>query len=232
MPTNLNALIRYKTIDHCLGNRTIKCSIDRLRRECSEALAEARGVYKTISERTIRDDIRVMRSDILGFNAPIIFKDGCYVYTEKNYSIFQKYIVDVEMLTSVYNMLLEHKNSINKHLVNKAVFLLANSLNIEPPAEILTEMFDETNFGMKNHNLARDYYRNNQVKIEPDLEIDPEIRFCIATSAPDNSPAYSASQKMRSISKAEMDYASIKQANENGFPWQSILILMNHLNQN
>lgn len=229
MPTNLNALIRYKTIDHCLGNRTIKCSIDRLRRECSEAIGEARGVYKTISERTIRDDIRVMRSDILGFNAPIILENGYYVYSEKNYSIFQKYIVDVEMLTSVYNILLEHKNSINNYLVNKAVFLLANSLNIHPPKEILTEMLKETNSGMNNSDLAHEYYRNNPDKKEPTPKIDSDIRFSIAPSDVHFSPAVHDSKKMLSISKAEIDYASIKHANENGFPWQSILVLVNHL---
>ena len=42
---------------------------------CSNALDETRGRGIRISERTIRDDLRVMRSDILGFNAPIVQKD-------------------------------------------------------------------------------------------------------------------------------------------------------------
>lgn len=71
MPTNLNALIHYKTIDHCLSNRHRQWSIDDLIKASSEALGEHRGVYKPISKLTICDDIRVMRSSMLGFDAPI-----------------------------------------------------------------------------------------------------------------------------------------------------------------
>ncbi len=87
MPTNLNALIRYKTIDTLLQGGAVHYSIDKLQLACSEALAEQRGVYKMVSERTIRDDIRVMRSDILGYNAPIVVKEGRYTYANPNFSI-------------------------------------------------------------------------------------------------------------------------------------------------
>ena len=62
MPTNLNALIRYKTIDRCLQNKQRNHDIKMLIEACSKALAEFRGIYKSIGERTIRDDIRIMRS--------------------------------------------------------------------------------------------------------------------------------------------------------------------------
>lgn len=139
MPTNLNALIRYKTIDKCLGNRLVKCTIRRLREECSEALGEKRGVYKTVSERTIRDDLRVMRSDILGFNAPIAFEDGCYFYTEKDYSIFKTYIKGRELLHSVFQLLLEQHDSISKPVMNELLFRIAKELDIELPPDIYTE---------------------------------------------------------------------------------------------
>lgn len=87
MPTNLNALIRYKTIDTLLQGGAFYYSIDKLQLACSEALAEYRGIYKMVSERTIRDDIRVMRSDILGYNAPIVVKEGRYTYANPNFSI-------------------------------------------------------------------------------------------------------------------------------------------------
>ena len=87
MPTNLNALIRYKTIDTLLQGGRVFYSIEKLQLACSEALAEQRGVYKMVSERTIRDDIRVMRSDILGYNAPIVVKEGRYTYANPNFSI-------------------------------------------------------------------------------------------------------------------------------------------------
>jgi hypothetical protein len=143
MPTNLNALIRYKTIDKCLGNRSVKCSIQRLQEECTEALGEKRGVYKTVSERTIRDDIRVMRSDILGFNAPIAFKDGRYFYTKKDYSIFETYIQGRELLHSVFQLLLEQRHSISKPLIIQVLFRIAKELDIELPPDIYTEYLAE-----------------------------------------------------------------------------------------
>ena len=78
MPTNLNALIRYKKINQCLGNHYLKATIESLQEACSNQLAKHRGIYKLISNRTIRDDIRVMLSDALGFNALIEEKDGVY----------------------------------------------------------------------------------------------------------------------------------------------------------
>jgi hypothetical protein len=82
MPANLNALIRCKTINSCLFGGKRKYDIGELIEACSEALSEARGRTTKISERTIRDDIHVMRSEILGFNAPIEQKDGLYFYSD------------------------------------------------------------------------------------------------------------------------------------------------------
>jgi len=55
---------------------------------CSEALRESQGIDSGVSERTVRDDIRIMRSDILGFNAPINQRFGNYWYSDPTYSIF------------------------------------------------------------------------------------------------------------------------------------------------
>ena len=98
MPTNLNALIRYKTIDTLLHGGTVFYSIEKLQLACSEALAEHRGVYKMVSERTIRDDIRVMRSDILGYNAPIVVKEGRYTYANPNFSIQNTSVASNQLL--------------------------------------------------------------------------------------------------------------------------------------
>ena len=98
MPTNLNALIRYKTIDTLLQGGRVFYSIEKLQLACSEALAEHRGVYKMVSERTIRDDIRVMRSDILGYNAPIVVKEGRYTYANPNFSIQNTSIASNQLL--------------------------------------------------------------------------------------------------------------------------------------
>ena len=113
MPTNLNALIRYKQIDRCLRNIHKPCNIEMLQEACSEVLAEHRGIYKKVGERTIRDDIRVMKSDMLGFNAPIEVEGGFYYYSERGYSIFNTTINEKEILKQVYHILLEVRDTLN-----------------------------------------------------------------------------------------------------------------------
>lgn len=105
MPTNRNALIRYKTINDCLSTGR-GYSIDELINACSDALAEYCGKYDRISERTVRDDIRTMRSDILGFNAPIILKNGFYFYSNHNYSLRNKLITDVDLIEKMIKFLI------------------------------------------------------------------------------------------------------------------------------
>ena len=88
MPVSRNALIRYKTIDNCLRNRFRRWTLDDLIEACSEALAEYEGIYKGISRRTIQLDLQVMRSEKLGYNAPIIVVDKkFYTYEDPDYSI-------------------------------------------------------------------------------------------------------------------------------------------------
>jgi predicted DNA-binding transcriptional regulator YafY len=54
----------------------------------SEALYEYEGITKGISRRTIQLDLQNMRSEKLGYNAPIVVTDKkFYSYDEKNYSI-------------------------------------------------------------------------------------------------------------------------------------------------
>jgi len=114
MPANLNALIRYKTINSCLHGGRRKWSIDELIAACSDALAESRGRYESVSERTIRDDIRVMRSDILGFNAPIEQNKGFYFYSDPAYSIMSVSITDSGLASQIINLLSELRTTV-KH---------------------------------------------------------------------------------------------------------------------
>ncbi len=125
MPTNLNALIRYKTIDRCLSNYHIPYTMKRLQENCSEKLAEYRGVYKEVSDRTFYDDIRVMRSEILGFNAPIEVKNGIYYYAERGFSIFQTPITEVDLLKEVLQMLLEERNKLADREVDTLIRRIA-----------------------------------------------------------------------------------------------------------
>jgi len=88
MPANRNALIRYKTIDKCLQNYYRRWTLDDLIEACSEALYEYEGIRKGVSRRTIQADIQFMRSDKLGYNAPIVVVDKkYYTYEDRDYSI-------------------------------------------------------------------------------------------------------------------------------------------------
>lgn len=113
MPANLNALIRYKTINSCLSGGRRRWSIDELRERCSEALAENRGRHTTVSERTIRDDIRVMRSDMLGFNAPIKQEGGFYFYSDPGYSILSLSITDEGLAVQILELLMKLRGKVN-----------------------------------------------------------------------------------------------------------------------
>ncbi len=128
MPTNLNALIRYKQIDSCLKNNRYGCSIFDLIEACSDALAEFRGTKKRISERTIRDDIRVLRSEMLGFNAPIIFDEGVYLYEDPNFNIFTKPIIELDILHEVYSLLKGIKNELEEKAVDSILIRIKNVL--------------------------------------------------------------------------------------------------------
>lgn len=126
MPVNLNALIRYKTIDECLSNQNLKCTIDVLINRCSEKLVECQGVYSGVSERTIRNDIRILRSDILGFNAPIAIENGIYSYEDINFTIFGRPVKELDLLIEVQKLILENFNYFdnrNNHVHNILVEL-------------------------------------------------------------------------------------------------------------
>lgn len=112
MPLNRYALIRYKTIDKCLQNRFQRWTLDDLIEACSDALHEFEGVSKRVGLRTIQSDIQVMRSDKLGYNAPIKVVDRkYYTYEDPEYSITNIPLSqqDLSKLTEVAEILKQFK---------------------------------------------------------------------------------------------------------------------------
>lgn len=88
MPANKNALIRYKTIDNCLRNRYRRWTLEDLVNACCDALYDMEGIHKGVSVRTVQGDIQMMRSDKLGYNAPIeVYDHKYYRYGVEGYSI-------------------------------------------------------------------------------------------------------------------------------------------------
>lgn len=88
MPANKNALIRYKTIDNCLRNKYRRWTLADLVDACCDALYDMEGITKGVCARTVQMDIQIMRSDKLGYNAPIEVYDRIYYkYADPDYSI-------------------------------------------------------------------------------------------------------------------------------------------------
>ena len=84
MPTNKEALIRYRVINRCLIDHKI-VSKEKLIAACEDAL----DIYP-IGKRTIDGDINAMRyDDRLGYHAPIKYDrfEGGYYYEDPDYSI-------------------------------------------------------------------------------------------------------------------------------------------------
>lgn len=128
MPANKNALIRYKTIDNCLRNRYKRWTLDDLVEACSDALYDMEEITKGVCARTVQMDIQIMRSDKLGYNAPIEVYDRIYYrYADPDYSI-------TEMPLSIEDW----------KLIKKAIILLENKKdkNNEATIQVLNKVQD------------------------------------------------------------------------------------------
>ncbi len=134
MPVNRNALIRYRTIDKCLQNRRRKWTIETLIDACNEALYEYEGIEKGVSMRTIRLDLNAMRSDKLGYNAPIIVKDKkYYTYDDPDYSITNIPLTpqDLNILQEVAHLLKQFKGFSHFNEVTEMVNKLEDKIYSE-----------------------------------------------------------------------------------------------------
>ncbi len=113
MALNKNALIRYKTIDKCLQNNYRQWTLSDLIEACSDTLYEYEGREVNVSKRTVQLDIQMMRSDKLGYNAPIIVYDKkFYKYEDEDYSITDIPLNenDMNVLSETVEMLKQFKD--------------------------------------------------------------------------------------------------------------------------
>jgi predicted DNA-binding transcriptional regulator YafY len=108
MALNKLALIRYKTLDVCLSNRSRKWTLENLIEKVSDALFEYEGIENGVSKRTIQLDLQTMRSDKLGYSAPImVLEKKFYTYDDPKFSITKSKITnaDLEKMTEVVGIL-------------------------------------------------------------------------------------------------------------------------------
>jgi len=151
MPVNRNALIRYRTIDNCLQNRHRKWTLDDLIEACSDALYEFEGIDKGVSRRSVQADIEMMRSNKLGYEAPIIVVDKkYYTYRDKNYSITNSPLSqqDMQVLSEVSALLKQFKG-----------FNDAGDLN-----EMVSKLEDKIYSQKTRSNPVIDFEKNNNLK--------------------------------------------------------------------
>ena len=88
MPANRNALLRYRTIDRCLRNRQRRWTLDDLIAAVSEALYEYEGRQVDVARRTVQLDLQHMRSDRLGYRAPIeVYDRKYYRYADPDFAL-------------------------------------------------------------------------------------------------------------------------------------------------
>ncbi len=98
----------YKTLDDCLKNRFRKWTLDDLIEKVAKTLYELEGITTGVSKRTIQADIQLMRSDKLGYNAPIVVQDKrFYAYEDSNFSITKAPInnADVDKMKEIVGVL-------------------------------------------------------------------------------------------------------------------------------
>ncbi|NJC24890.1 helix-turn-helix transcriptional regulator [Neolewinella antarctica] len=113
MPINKNALIRYRTIDRALQNHSRKWTLADLIDACSDALYELEGKDTYVSKRTVQLDIQMLRSNKLGYEAPIeVYDRRYYRYADPDYSITNVPLTatDLDVLTESVTVLRQFKD--------------------------------------------------------------------------------------------------------------------------
>ncbi len=108
MAQNKNALLRYRTIDRCLRNTGRRWTLQDLVDACSDALYEYEGKQDLVSKRTVQLDLQMMRSDRLGYEAPIeVYDRKYYRYADPEYSISNRPLSqhDIDVLNRTIDLL-------------------------------------------------------------------------------------------------------------------------------
>ncbi|MEM9675745.1 MAG: WYL domain-containing protein [Bacteroidota bacterium] len=161
MPVNRNALIRYKTIDQCLRNRYRQWTLDDLVEACSEALYEYEGIEKGVSKRTVQLDLQMMRSEKLGYNAPIVVTEKkYYTYGDPDYSITNIPLTDQDLntLTEVIAVLKQFKGFTHFDELSGMVQKLENKVYTEKTKQESVIQF-ETNEHLKGLEFIDQLYQ-------------------------------------------------------------------------
>lgn len=115
MANTKNAQLRYRVLDKCFRNHLSPMTFEELKNEIDRVMEDLDSNIPLISDRTLREDIRIMRAES-GFDAKIksrMFPDGKYRYYYEipNFSIFKSNISekDYNTLQSTIEMLCRYR---------------------------------------------------------------------------------------------------------------------------
>lgn len=161
MPANKNALIRYKTIDNCLRNPYRRWKIEDLVEACADALYEFEGIRRGVSLRTIQGDLQMMRSDKLGYNAPIeVYEHKYYRYSDQEYSIMNLPLShnDIETMTEAVNLLRQFEDFDHFSEMSDVVSRLQDNLAVAQGNKMIVHF--ERNSNLKGLSFLNPLYNH------------------------------------------------------------------------
>lgn len=84
---NITALIRLKAIDDCLNNTNKTYSLKDLGKACLIELKKYDKTLKFPAPNTLKRDIKILKSEKFGYNAPILKERDYYYYDSIDYTI-------------------------------------------------------------------------------------------------------------------------------------------------
>lgn len=169
MPTNLHALIRYRTIDDCLTKRYRKWTWQDLAEACSEKIYEYEGIEVVPSRRTIMYDLQYMRDGKLGYFAPIVYDRASksYSYEDAEFSI-QKFPLskdDIFELEYALSILKNFKGFQNTTGIENIITKLEHTVTLQEATKKEIIHFDHSlnEPGQKWLHMLYDYIQNENV---------------------------------------------------------------------
>jgi len=110
-----------------------------------------------------------MRSEALGFNAPIVVEGGVYSYSDSNYAIFNSKMEELEIMKEVLYLLIEEKDKIHNVKLKKVMVALSQLTGIELEEEepISMNIKFSNNLEISKRNIS-----NNKITLDSSFEED------------------------------------------------------------
>lgn len=184
MFTTKHQLVRYNKLDKCFQNYGREYSFDELLEAVNEALVEYDHTSDGIEIRTLRKDIRFMRT---AYEAPIETIRGAngyyYRYTDKSFSINKSPLNDTEaeQLKKAVSILQRFEGSPEFEWVNELGPLLNDKFNLKSQEKKVMSL--ESNIDYKGYNHITPVFNaiiNKtvlKIKYEPFGKEEYEITF-------------------------------------------------------